>query len=137
MNAVRASRHGTAPGVPLRRALAFPACAAADAGFTLLEVVVATALIGITMAASTSFFVSTETVTNLSGGQQAAVQLATEGIEAVRAVPVDALRPAVDNLNGRWTPPTNPPASDDPEHPVRNGMAFARIWSVTECWQPP
>jgi prepilin-type N-terminal cleavage/methylation domain-containing protein len=111
---------------------------ASDAGFTLLEVMVAMALIGTTMAAAVSFSVSTEGVTNLSGGQQAAVQLATEGVEAVRAVPVTALRPALAGSTGRWTPPsTAGAASDDPEQPVRNDVRFARTWSVTACWQPP
>lgn len=112
---------------------------AADAGFTLVEVLVATNLIGIVMAALTSLFVSVVTVTSLSGGQQAAVQLATEAIEAVRAVPVADLRVAVNNPNGRWTQPTpdgSPPASDDSEHPVRDGVHFVRTWSVTPCWQP-
>jgi prepilin-type N-terminal cleavage/methylation domain-containing protein len=105
-----------------------------DAGFTLLEVIVATTVIGIAMAASVSFFASTETVTNLSGGQQAAVQLAAEGVEAVRAVPLADLQVALDNPHGRWTPPA---AADDPEQPVRNDVRFARVWSVIACWQPP
>lgn len=122
------------PGVRLPS----PHVPASDAGFTLLEVMVATALLGITMAASTSFFVSTERATNLSAGQQTAVQLAIEGIETVRAVPVTELRAAVGNTNGSWTPPgANPTASDDPGLPVRNEVRFARIWSITECWQPP
>jgi prepilin-type N-terminal cleavage/methylation domain-containing protein len=123
-----------------RRFASAPVPAAVDAGLTLVEVIVATSLIGVVMAASTSFFVSVVTVTNLSGGQQTAVQLATEGIEAVRAVPVTDLRVAVDNPNGRWTPPSpadSPPASNDSEQPISDGVRFLRTWSVTPCWQPP
>lgn len=109
----------------------------ADAGFTLVEVVVSTTLIGLVMAAVTTFFVATVTVTNVSGGQQTAVQLATEGIETARAVPVADLRAAADNPQGRWTPPTpDGSVSDDPEQPVRNDVSFARTWTITTCWQP-
>lgn len=124
----------------LRRGVRLPSprVPASDGGFTLLEVMVATALIGVTMAASTSFFVSTERATSLSAGQQTAVQLAMEGIEVVRAVPVTDLRDAVGNPGGGWTPPSADPAgSDDPGQPVRNEVRFDRVWSVNECWQPP
>ena len=116
---------------------------APDAGSTLIEVMVATAVISVVMAALTSFFVSTVTVTNVSGGQQTAVQLATEGIEDIRAVPVADLRAAVDlpgDPLGRWWPPGpagRPPPSAGPGQPVRNDVRYARTWSVTACWQPP
>jgi prepilin-type N-terminal cleavage/methylation domain-containing protein len=111
---------------------------ASEAGFTLLEVIVATAVIGVAMAASTSFFVSTERATSLSAGQQTAVQLAMEGIEVVRAVPVTELRGAVGNSGGSWMPPSaDAAASDDLGQPVRNDVRFARSWSVSQCWQPP
>lgn len=107
-----------------------------DAGFTMVEVIVSTAVIGIVMAASVLFFASTLKVTNVSGGQQTAVQLATDGIEAARAVPIADLRAAVLNSNGRWIAP-DATGDGDPEQPVRNGVRFARGWAVTNCWLPP
>lgn len=93
-----------------------------DAGFTLVEVIVSTLLIGLAMAAVTTFFVSTQQVANVQSGEQSAVQLATDGIEAARALS------SADLL-------TAPPS--DPVAPTRNGIVFTRTWSVTSCWQPP
>jgi prepilin-type N-terminal cleavage/methylation domain-containing protein len=107
-----------------------------DAGFTLVEVIVATVCICIVMAALTSFFVTTVRVNNLSGGQATAVELASEAVELARATPVDDLRAAVANPGGRWIPVTAAGAAN-PEQPFRNDIQFARAWSVTTCWQPP
>jgi prepilin-type N-terminal cleavage/methylation domain-containing protein len=95
---------------------------ARDAGFTLIEVLVSISLIGVVMAALTTFFVSAQGVANVQDGQQTAVQLATDGIEAARALsPADLL--------------ASPPSDQTP--PTRNGITFTRTWSVTSCWQPP
>ncbi len=92
-----------------------------DAGFTLVEVVVATTLIAVVMTALTSFFISTLQVTNLQGNQQTAAQLATDGVEMARALPGTTLL-------------GNPPS--DPTPLERHGVLFGRTWSVSACWQP-
>lgn len=93
-----------------------------DDGFTLIEVMVATSLIGIVMAALMTFFSATIGVTNQQSGVQTAAQLATDGIEAARARPIAALL-------------ADPPVDGTP--PRRNGVTFTRTWSVSSCWQPP
>ena len=58
-----------------------------DAGFTLVEVVTAGAVIAVVLAASTTFFIQSMISINLQGARQAAVQLATDAMEQLRAVP--------------------------------------------------
>jgi prepilin-type N-terminal cleavage/methylation domain-containing protein len=75
--------------------------AAREGGFTLIEVVVAIACVGVVMAALTSFVVATGRATNLAGGQQNAAELGSEGIEQVRSTAIGDLRAAVTTPNGR------------------------------------
>lgn len=56
-----------------------------DDGFTLIEVIVAMMLIGIVMAATTTFFISSANVTSQLRGQQVAAQVADSAAEQVRA----------------------------------------------------
>jgi type II secretory pathway pseudopilin PulG len=96
--------------------------AAREDGSSLIEVVVATLLISIVMTSVTSFFVSATLATGRQGGEQTAVQLAADGIEAARDVAPAALL-------------TDPPR--DQTSPKRNGITYARTCAVTPCWQPP
>lgn len=69
-----------------------------DAGFSLIEAVVASMLITLTMAALTSFFVTANLSTHRQGGTQVAVSLAdsaTEEVRAVAATAVAALQPTL------------------------------------------
>jgi prepilin-type N-terminal cleavage/methylation domain-containing protein len=61
------------------------AACTADDGFTLIEVIVAMMLIGIVMAATTTFFISSANITSQLRGQQVAAQIADSTAEQVRA----------------------------------------------------
>jgi prepilin-type N-terminal cleavage/methylation domain-containing protein len=124
-----------------------------DEGFTLAEVVVSIAVIGVVMSALTTFFVTTMAVTNQQRGRQVAVQLAADATERVRALDssqliagraqcggtniCDAPVPGVD-LGGmrRW----DYRATADPTLPINesrdiNGVSYGRFWYLGKCWQ--
>jgi prepilin-type N-terminal cleavage/methylation domain-containing protein len=58
-----------------------------DTGFTLLEVVVAMAIISIVLASLSAFFVRSMASVDQQGDRQAAVQLAGDAMERMRQVP--------------------------------------------------
>lgn len=58
-----------------------------DAGFTLVEVLVSLAVIGVVMTAVTTFFVRSMISVDLQGSRQAAIQLASDGMERLREMP--------------------------------------------------
>jgi prepilin-type N-terminal cleavage/methylation domain-containing protein len=58
----------------------------ADAGFTLVEVLVALAVIGIVLTASTTFFIRSMVIINLQGSRQVAIQIASTNFEQLRAM---------------------------------------------------
>lgn len=62
-----------------------------DDGFTLVETLVSLGVIGTVLAAVTTFFVQSLISIELSGQRQAAVQVATDGMELVREVPGPSL----------------------------------------------
>jgi len=93
-----------------------------DNGFTLIEVLVSVSLIAVVMAALTASVSSMRRVSGVQSGQQAAAELATDGIESALAKSPAGLV-------------TNPPS--DPAPPRRDGVTYTRTWSVTRCWQPP
>ena len=59
----------------------------ADAGFTLVEVVTALAVIGVVMTAVTTFFVRSMVTVNVQGARQAAIQVASDEMEHLRELP--------------------------------------------------
>jgi prepilin-type N-terminal cleavage/methylation domain-containing protein len=63
-----------------------PSAPAPDAGFTLVEVMVAIAIIGIVMSALGTFFVQSMRVTGKQTGTQVAAQMAGDGMERVRSL---------------------------------------------------
>jgi prepilin-type N-terminal cleavage/methylation domain-containing protein len=58
-----------------------------DAGFTLLEVLVALAVISAVLTSMTVFFVRSMTSVNQQGDRQTAVRLAADGMERMREIP--------------------------------------------------
>jgi prepilin-type N-terminal cleavage/methylation domain-containing protein len=59
----------------------------ADAGFTLIEVLSALAVVGVVMTAVTTFFVRSMVTVDVQAARQAAIQVAADGMEELRAVP--------------------------------------------------
>jgi prepilin-type N-terminal cleavage/methylation domain-containing protein len=150
----------------LRRAVALPRrslAATPDAGFTLVEILVATMLIGIVMTALTSFFVGTVSITSQQAGRQAAVQLAAAATERVRALsgsavvvgrdrastesqwddPVAGVAPYLADMQQTWDKDAESPAGESAPLPTSarsvtlNGVSYAQHWYVGKCWQRP
>lgn len=92
--------------------------AVADDGFSLLEMVVALAVIGIVMGALSTFFIATMSTVSQQSGLQIAAQLASDRMEQVRAADQ-----ATELVGGTDTE-------------QRNGIGYARSWEVRRCWQP-
>ncbi len=151
---------------PRRRPVPRPARRehAPDAGITLLEVLVATMLIGIVMTALTSFFVNTVSAASRQGGEQTAVQLADDATELVRALkgsaivagrdksssdtqwasPVAGVAPYQADMVEAYDPtPTLPvgagataPLPTSPKVVTVNGISYGQNWYIGRCWQP-
>lgn len=137
-----------------------------EAGFSLLEVLVSTAVIGVVMAALTSFFVNANAVSKQQGDSQASVQVAVEAIERARALRGSELANGRDqaSTDRQWSSPatervrgylasmekvfdsTAPAlavgATSPAELPTtvervdRNGIGFDRHIYLGACWQP-
>ncbi len=148
------------------RAVARSRCAhqrAPEAGSTLLEILVAVALVGILMTALTTFFVTTVSTTSKQRGKQAAIQLADNAIERVRAVRGSAVTAGRDrtSTDNQWAAPasgvapyladmvrawdasavfpggaTAPLPTSAAAVPV-SGVSYRQNWYVGKCWQPP
>ncbi|GAA2525666.1 type II secretion system protein [Pilimelia columellifera] len=90
-----------------------------DDGFTLVEMLASLGLIGVVMAASSSFLVSAMSTTHRQAGRQQAAQLATDLYEQAQAMGGAAL------LDGQLNPPRR----------ALDGVDFAQRVTVTRCWQ--
>lgn len=146
--------------LPCRRTVSMPQ--AGDAGFTLIEVVVAIMLIGIVMTSLMAFFVTTVSVINQQSGKQAAVQLANDSSERVRALegsaivagrdkastdnqwasPVTGVAPYLAAMQKTWDATATFPAGATAALPTTaksvpiNGVSYGQNWYVGKCWQP-
>jgi prepilin-type N-terminal cleavage/methylation domain-containing protein len=133
-----------------------------DGGFTLIEVLVAIALITMMMAALTKFFVGTGSVNNQQTGKQIAVQLADDGTERVRAIkgssittgrdkassdaqwgsPVAGAEPYLLDMEEAWDAEAPFPAGATAALPTSplpvtiNDLAYEQYWYIGRCWQP-
>ncbi len=88
----------------------------ADAGFTLVEVLASLAVISVVLAATTTFFIRAMVTIDLQGMRQAAIQVASDGMDQLRAVPgAHALA---------WVT-----AHAAPVAVQANGLAYQRGWS--------
>jgi prepilin-type N-terminal cleavage/methylation domain-containing protein len=135
-----------------------------DSGFTLVEVVMSIAVIGIVMSALTTFFVQTLASISLQGDRQTAVQLATGAAEKVRLLNAASLTAGRGSaaVTSQWQ--TNLPAGVatqlagmqplwDPDAPASagahaalpttpspitvNNIVYQRSWYIGSCWKPP
>jgi len=59
----------------------------ADAGFTLIEVLVSLAVITVVLTAVSTYFIRSMVITNLEGVRQGAAQVAATAMEELRSVP--------------------------------------------------
>jgi prepilin-type N-terminal cleavage/methylation domain-containing protein len=76
-----------------------------EAGFTLVETLVSLAVIGIVLTAVSTFFVRSMVITQLEGARQAAIEVASAGMEKLRSVPgALALSWLVDNAPAQSVP---------------------------------
>ncbi|MGA5304069.1 putative Ig domain-containing protein [Nucisporomicrobium flavum] len=144
------------PRAPHRRA-------AGDGGFSLVEILVAMAIIGTVMGASVPFMVRTLAASDQQADQQVAIQLATDGLERVRALnPKSLLTGRGDQaVKEQWdfapavvksrlatmraaSDPMLPAGSTEgrlaplPTKPVGtavNGTTYQTQWYVGRCWQ--
>jgi prepilin-type N-terminal cleavage/methylation domain-containing protein len=128
-----------------------------ESGFTLVEVLVALAVITTMMAALGTQFVTTQQVGRHESHLQAATRLAQEGMERARGYGGPTLLigraacgtcASASGYDGgylastvRWdagvanAPPTIP-TPDTPETLQVNNVAYDRYWFVGRCWQP-
>jgi prepilin-type N-terminal cleavage/methylation domain-containing protein len=134
-----------------------------DAGFSLVETMVAIALIGTVMAALTPFFAQSLGLTAQQRGKQVAIQVAGDAVERARAVKGSSLlsgrgelrstqqwadaparvRPYLDTMTLDWDRML-PVASDagetaplptEPRVVTVNGIDFSQHWYVGRCRQ--
>lgn len=88
-----------------------------DAGFTLIEVVVALTLMVIVMTSTAGFFIRGLTATRQMQQRQSAAALASEAMEAARGGPA--------------------PVNEAPKPVVVGKKRFIVSTTVTDCWIPP
>lgn len=134
----------------------------ADAGFTMLEILVSVGVIGIVMTAMASFFVTTVAVTGQQGSRQVAAQLATDGTERVHALRGSAVIGGRDkaSTDSQWASPAagvaaylagmvpawdataafpagaTAPLPTSPRTTTIDAITYAQHWYIGTCWQP-
>lgn len=95
-----------------------------DGGFSLLEVIVAIAVMAAVMAGLTSLFVGSSVVTSQQGSRQVAAQLASDGIDEIRARSTEAIALLIPD-----------PDNNGSDLPVLNNPAYSRRVFVHKCLQ--
>ncbi len=135
----------------------------ADAGFTMVEVLMAIAMIGVISTALTVFFVSTVSAAGRQATAQVAIQLATDGAERVRSVKGSALPGGRDKISSdaQWADPVagigsyltgmekvwdgtavypdgaTAPLPTSPRIITLNNVTYYQSFYLGKCWQPP
>lgn len=133
----------------------------ADNGFTIVEVLVATALIGVVMTAFSSFFISTLSITNHQSSKQLGIQVASSATEYVRTLDGSTLANKRDQAttNTQWAAPVpgvgpyltamekvwdlgasagsgaTAPLPTVPKPVVVSGITFDQNFYLGTCWQ--
>jgi prepilin-type N-terminal cleavage/methylation domain-containing protein len=95
----------------------------ADAGFTIVEVLVALAVIGVVLTAATTFFVRSMVVINLQGSRQVAIQIASTNLEQLRAMSGE---PALNWLLDRTA------AGPTPAPDTGGSLSYTQAWTCTD-----
>jgi prepilin-type N-terminal cleavage/methylation domain-containing protein len=141
-----------------------PVGAGDDAGFSLVETIVAIALIGIVMTSMSAFLVTSVSVTSQQSGRKGAIQIADDATELVRALKGSALLTGRDSasVDTQWALGTaNPvissylstmdkawdttasggsgataPLPTTEKSVTLNAVAYGQHWYVGRCWQP-
>lgn len=129
-----------------------------DRGFSLLEVVVAMAIISIVMAASAVFLIGTTRSTHHNGDAQSGARVLADALDQVRALQGSAIVSGrtLSDSNNQWVAPapgvlgnltsTSPaydptaPAGATPVLPfaaqvTADNTAYTTHWYVEKCWQ--
>jgi prepilin-type N-terminal cleavage/methylation domain-containing protein len=87
-----------------------------EQGFTLLEVLVSLAIMSVVLTSLSVFFVRSMSSVNQQGDRQAAVQLASDGMERMREVPGSLVK--------AWL------TDKAPESLTVNNITYTRTWDV-------
>jgi prepilin-type N-terminal cleavage/methylation domain-containing protein len=134
-----------------------------DAGFSLIETIVAIALVGVVMASLSAFLVTSVSVTSQQSGRKGAIQAADDATELVRALKGSALLTGRDynTVHTQWqagmtgglssylstmaeawdtTAATGSgataPLPTTSKSVTLNGVTYGQSWYVGRCWQP-
>lgn len=134
--------------------------ATGDGGLSVVEVIVALAVIGTVMTAMLPFLVKTVVVAHQQGGEQAAVEIATDALERARALKPSSLlvgrgrqetkkqwdeaaepvAPYLAMMKQDWDHAADPHAGAAAALPTRPRAvpetAYEQHWYVGRCWQP-
>jgi prepilin-type N-terminal cleavage/methylation domain-containing protein len=136
--------------------------AGGDAGFSLLETVVAVVLVGVVMASISAFLITSVSVTSQQSGIKGAIQTSDDATELVRALKGSALLTGRDSasVDVQWAAPTTgvsgylstmakawdttagsgsgatAPLPTTAKSMTVNGVTYYQNWYVGRCWQP-
>jgi prepilin-type N-terminal cleavage/methylation domain-containing protein len=147
--------HRHTPRRPVRTATG------SDAGFTMVEVVVALAMMSTVLAALTPFLINSVAVVGHQRTRQVAIQVANEAIEQMRSLRGASLltgrgqsrsttqwnaapagvQPYLATMKPAWDPTTAPAAGDEAPLPTKaqsvsvGGVTYRRSWYVGRCRQ--
>lgn len=137
-----------------------PAPTSSEAGYSLIELMVAMAVISIVMSSLATFFTTTISVTNAQSNSQTAIQLVNDALERVRALKGSAVTTGRDQTRtaAQWATASsvvNPylttmvqaydstaTTSSTAALPTTaqtvtiNSVPFSQNWYVGRCWQP-
>jgi prepilin-type N-terminal cleavage/methylation domain-containing protein len=133
-----------------------------DAGFSLLETIVAIVLVGVVMASISAFLITSVSVTSQQSGIKGAIQASDDATELVRALRGSALLTGRDSasVDVQWASPVSgvsgymstmakawdttagsgsgatAPLPTTAKSVTVNGVTYAQSWYVGRCWQP-
>jgi prepilin-type N-terminal cleavage/methylation domain-containing protein len=97
----------------------------ADAGFTLVEVLVSLAVIGVVMTAVTTFFVQSMVNINYQGARQAAIQVASDEMAQLRQLPGSSAH--------AWITSQNDTTVETKNVQTLNGIAYTSVWTCSNA----